>query len=148
MHLKRFLPGLLLGLIFIGFFIVGLNSYNPGLSAAAPAPVAPIDPVTTSPDVPTAPAPLTPAQPEPPALAAVETPPDQLSAGTGEIPPADSPVAASQSDNSSEVPVAAPVVEDQSTIVTQPEQKESGEMSEVSEKASHSEKHEEDGDDD
>jgi hypothetical protein len=139
-QIKKFLPGLLLGLLFIGVFMVGFNSFNPGNSGAATLPS-----LQTGQEV---------AAPQNPASVTGDSQANQPAVAPAEITPqSDNPVVVSQPDpsgviplqpdNSSSAPVGVEPVVDNPTVIDRPaSSQESKELKESQEKSNDSKKHE------
>ncbi len=146
MQIKKFLPGLLLGILFIGVFMFGFNSFNPGNSGAETAPSLQTSTSQTGQEVPTAPAPG-------------DGPASQTAIDPGATPVAEPPAVASIPDNpvatspipenSDKVPaVNEPVAENPVVINEATESQEIGQAKESQEKGKSSKEHEQEDDSD
>src|SRR6476661_4131957 len=106
MQIKKFLPGLLLGILFIGVFMFGFNSFNPGNSGAETAPSLQTGASPTGQEVPTAPVPG-------------DGPASQPAVEPGVTPVVETPVVASIPENPKDVPAVDELVAENPAVISE-----------------------------
>ena len=134
MQIKRILPGLLLGLLFIGVFMLGVNGVNPGNTQGQTKPALPAATSTTGTEVPALTA---------PDLTETTAPGDQQPVAVVETPlPDNSQAAAAETAPAAQAPLEESPVVDNQTVQMEP-----GEKRGSGEKGSYSKEEKEESDD-